>query len=96
LRPYATFSNTVIGNGVGFWKIIPTRLRSSMTSTLGSSTSTPSISTAPVARWSRYSSKIRLYTRMCVDLPHPDGPMMAVTFPSAIARSFSWSACWFP
>src|SRR5438105_334102 len=36
---------------------------------------------------------MRLRQRMNVDLPQPDGPMIAVTALGAIVRSMPWSTC---
>src|SRR6478609_8631359 len=49
--------------------------------------STPSSSTWPDSAAPGTSSCIRLRIRRKVDLPHPDGPMRAVTFPAGISRS---------
>ena len=43
----------LVGNGVGFWKIMPTFRRSSSTSTSGDRIFSSSIQTSPPARWPR-------------------------------------------
>jgi hypothetical protein len=73
------FSKIVIGNGVGFWKTMPTLARSRFTSCALSSTLRPLNRISPSARWPGYRSNIRLKVRSSVDLPQPDGPMKAVT-----------------
>ncbi len=50
-KPNATLLKMDIGNGVGFWNTMPTRRRSDATSIVGARMSSPSSSTAPVARW---------------------------------------------
>src|SRR5215203_804606 len=48
---------------------------------------------APVWRAPGMSAFRRLMERRNVDLPHPDGPMSAVTARAGIVRLTSWSAC---
>src|SRR6266446_3728325 len=55
--------------------------------------SSPSSSTSPLTRAPGTISCIRFRQRMSVDLPHPEGPMIAVAACSAIASSTPWSAC---
>src|SRR5439155_22452763 len=55
--------------------------------------SKPSTSTVPFTRASGTSSCMRLRQRTKVDLPHPEGPIMAVMLNGAIERFTSWSAC---
>src|SRR5258708_3387773 len=69
----------VIGNGVGFWNIIPTRERSKQTSCSGERIFSPSSNTSPSIFLLGYSLCILLHTCISVDLPQPDGPMKAVT-----------------
>jgi len=47
---------------------------------------------SPVTRTPAIRSFIRLNTRRSVDLPQPDGPMMAVIFLGAIAKETSMMA----
>ncbi len=68
-----------LGKGLGFWKTMPTRRRSSTTSTSGALMSWPSRRIFPSIRVPGMTSFMRLRVRMKVDLPHPEGPMMAVT-----------------
>src|SRR6185295_14326448 len=58
---------------------MPTRLRRSVTSRLGSWMSVPPIRMFPSIRTPSTRSFMRLRQRRSVDLPHPDGPMYAVT-----------------
>ena len=81
-----------IGNGVGFWNTMPTRLRSMFRSTAGSMMLLPSISTSPSARWPGYRSYIRFSTRSSVDLPQPEGPIIPVTFLSGRSNETDFSA----
>ncbi len=72
---------------------MPMRARISATSCFEVSRfSPPSSRISPSARWSGYSSNIRLKVRSSVDLPQPEGPMNAVTFFSAMSRLMSRSA----
>ena len=78
--PAATLSNTdIVGNGLGFWKTMPTVRRTETTSTESPYTSRSSSRTEPVARALGTSSCMRFTQRTMVDLPQPDGPMIAVT-----------------
>src|SRR6266516_2881756 len=58
--------------------------------------SKPSTSTVPFTRASGTSSCMRLRQRTKVDLPHPDGPIMAVTVCGSTERLISKSACFRP
>src|SRR5712691_11330520 len=69
----------MVGNGVGRWNTMPMRRRSWTASTLGSYTSSPSSSTLPVIQPPSDSSCMRFRQRRNVVLPHPDGPINAVT-----------------
>ena len=74
---------------------MPILARISDTSSLEVSRLLPSMMISPSARCSGYSSNIRLKVRSKVDLPHPDGPMKAVTFRSGMSRVMFFSA-WNP
>src|SRR5437879_388363 len=69
----------MVGKGVGRWNTMPIRRRSWTGSTPASYTSAPSSSTAPVTQPPSDSSCMRLRQRRNVLLPHPDGPITAVT-----------------
>src|SRR6266704_4572118 len=69
----------MVGNGVGRWNTMPMRRRSWTGSTPASYTSAPSSSTQPVTQPPSDSSCMRLRQRRNVLLPHPDGPITAVT-----------------
>jgi len=57
--------------------------------------STPSSSTRPLMRAPPISaSRFRLLSS--VDLPHPDGPTMAVIWRRGISTEMFFSACWSP
>ena len=72
---------------------MPTRLRSSITSTSGWWMSTPRIRIDPRAtRVPSIRSFMRFRQRSSVDLPQPEGPMKAVTFFSSSERHTSCSA----
>src|SRR5262245_38403733 len=58
---------------------MPTRLRSSVTSRLGSWMSVPPTRMVPSMRTPSTRSFIRFRQRSSVDLPQPEGPMYAVT-----------------
>src|SRR5437899_120559 len=58
---------------------MPTRLRSSVTSSVGSLMSVPPIRILPATRTPSIRSFIRFRQRSSVDLPQPEGPMYAVT-----------------
>src|SRR6266536_594866 len=55
--------------------------------------SKPSTSTVPFTRASGTSSCMRLRQRTKVDLPHPEGPIIAVTVWGSTERLISKSAC---
>src|SRR5256884_2963767 len=69
----------MVGNGVARWNTMPMRRRSWTASMLGSYTSCPSSSTLPVIQPPSDSSCMRFRQRRKVVLPHPDGPINAVT-----------------
>ena len=81
---------------MGFWKTMPTRRRSSITSSAGSMMSWPSKSDAPVVRTSSIRSFIRFRQRRNVDLPQPDGPISAVTSCRGKSMVMSNRACDLP
>src|SRR3954447_1974979 len=56
----------------------------------------PSRRTCPASEAPGTSSCIRLRIRRNVDLPHPEGPMRAVTSPDRISRSTSARTWWSP
>ena len=93
LKPAATLSKIdMVGNGFGRWKTMPTLPRICTGSTPGRR--------CPRRRGARARrpgvpgtvSCMRFRQRTKVDLPHPDGPMMAVTARSGRSRLMSWSA----
>ena len=91
--PAATLSKIdIVGKGFGFWNTIPTRRRTETTSTLDACRSTSSSSTLPSERAPGISSCMRLTHRTMVDLPQPDGPMIAVTLPGSKLRLRSRTA----
>ncbi len=80
LRPAMALSMMlIVGNGVGRWKTMPIRRRTSTGSTAGAYMSLPWNNTLPVILAPRTSSCIRLRHRMSVDFPEPEGPIIAVT-----------------
>ncbi len=79
LSPTATLPKIdSVGNGVGFWKTMPTLRRTLATSE--SNKDAPSSSIVPVVRAPGISSCMRFRQRSSVDLPQPDGPIIAVTW----------------
>src|SRR5437870_11845655 len=58
--------------------------------------SKPSTSTVPFTRASGTSSCMRLRQRTKVDLPQPEGPIIAVTVCGSTERLISKSACFRP
>jgi len=94
--PYATLSNTLLGNGLGRWNTIPIRRRSSTGSTDGANTDAPSKAISPRWRVPGSSSWRRLIDRRKVDFPHPDGPMNAVTAFGLASTLTSNRACLAP
>ena len=96
-RPLATLSNTdIVGNGFGFWKTIPIARRTATTSMPGPYTSSPWRRTLPSARAPGISSCMRLMQRTIVDLPQPDGPMIAVTSLGLNSRSIPFTCSALP
>ena len=65
---------------------MPTRCRSATRSVLGEKTEVPSTRMSPSWRTPGIRSLSRLIDRRKVDLPQPDGPMMAVTAFRSIAE----------
>src|SRR6185437_10961720 len=95
--PAATLSRIdIVGNGVGRWNTIPMCRRTTIGFTSRAYRSRPSSMTRPATRAVGTVSCIRLRQRRKVDLPHPDGPMIAVTVPSAILIDTSRMACILP
>ena len=71
------FSMTVLcGNRLNCWNTMPIRARSLLMSFLGSVMSTPSKVMVP-----EVGSSSRFRQRRKVDLPEPEGPMMATFSP---------------
>ena len=56
----------------------------------------PSSRTSPSARAPTISSCMRLMQRTIVDLPQPEGPMIAVTSAAENDRLTSFTAWWAP
>src|SRR5882762_2353036 len=94
--PYATFSKIDFGKGFDFWKTMPTRLRSSVTSSPGSWMSVAPMRMLPAIRTPSTKSFMRLRHRSRVDLPQPEGPMYAVTRCFGIDMETSFSASFSP
>src|SRR2546426_9393702 len=69
----------VLGKGFGAWNTIPTSRRSATGSVPFENTETPSSRMSPVCRVFGISSFNRFTERRKVLLPHPDGPINAVT-----------------
>ena len=88
----AMFSYMLIGNGLGFWKTMPTFLRRSVTSQFFAKISFPPTVKLPVMRQPGTRSFIRLNIFRNVDLPQPDGPMRAVISFAGISMLISFSA----
>ncbi len=96
-RPAATLSYTdMVGNGLGFWKTMPTTRRTATTSTPGACRLTSSSRTRPSKRAPGISSCMRLMQRTIVDLPQPEGPMIAVTSPAWKVMLTPLTAWWSP
>ena len=79
------------GKGLDFWKTMPTRRRTSMTSVPGALTSSPFTLMVPVTVTLSMRSFIRLRHRRRVDFPQPEGPMRAVTRRSSMSMVMSCS-----
>src|SRR5256885_2039190 len=62
----------------------------------GSYTLLPSRLRSPSCRIPGIRSLSRLMDRRNVDLPHPEGPMRAVTERGGTDSEIVWSACFFP
>src|SRR5213080_5562468 len=69
----------VFGNGFGCWNTIPTSRRNATGSVPFENTETPSSRMSPVWRVRGISWFSRFTERRNVLLPHPDGPIRAVT-----------------
>src|SRR5688572_29899601 len=85
-----------LGKGFHRWNTIPTRCRRCTTSMSEAYTSLSRSRTLPECRAPGIVSFIRLIERRNVDFPQPDGPISAVIERGDIARSMSYSACFFP
>lgn len=85
----------MVGNGLGRWNTMPTTRRTATGSTDESYRSSSSSMTLPSTRAPGMTSCIRLSVRRKVDLPHPDGPMNAVTERGSIDIEMS-SMAWTP
>ena len=78
--PAATLSKIdMVGKGFGRWNTMPTVRRTATGSVPFAYRSRPLSSIVPSTRPPGMTSCIRLSVRRKVDLPHPDGPMKAVT-----------------
>lgn len=86
-KAYVMLRSTENGNGVGFCMTMPTRERTASASS--AAISWPDSFTSPVQRAFGTSSSVRFRHDSNVDLPQPDGPMMAVTRPTEALRSTS-------
>jgi len=96
-NPAATLSKIdIVGNGLGFWNTIPISRRTAVTSIPGAYTSRSSSSTPPSARAPGISSCMRLMHRTTVDLPEPEGPMIAVTSFGGNSMLIPLMLCWSP
>ncbi len=71
-----------IGSRLNAWKTNPTRSRRSRVSCFSDSVAR---STSPTNTWPLVSVSSPARQCMSVDLPEPDGPMMAVNRPAGIA-----------
>src|SRR5690349_20575761 len=85
-----------VGNGFGRWNTMPIFRRITTGSTVGSNRFRPSSTTPPRARAPAISSCRRLMHRMNVDLPHPGGPMLAVTDRGAMSMLIDLGILWSP
>ena len=72
-----------------FWKTMPTRRRTSMTSVVAALMSRPFTRMVPVIFTLSIRSFIRFRQRRRVDLPQPEGPMNAVTRRSSMSIEMS-------
>ena len=90
------FSLMVMGNGLGFWKIIPILVLRSLMSTSGAYRLSPWNSISPSILHPGTRSFILLMLLSRVDLPHPDGPMRAVMEFFLTGRSTLNRACFSP
>src|SRR3972149_11865214 len=83
----------LFGNGLGFWNTIPMRLRSSVISKFPECIFVPLYKISPLTRNSGTRSFILLRHRINVLLPHPEGPIMAVTDLAGISKVAFFNAC---
>jgi len=84
----------IVTNGFGFWNTIPTRRRTRTGSR--ERMSSPSRRIRPSTRVWGTVSWSRLMHRMSVDLPQPEGPMMALTWRSGKSIEISETARFVP
>ncbi len=96
LWPKITFSKMLLGNGLDFWKTMPTRLRSETRSKSRPLMSRPSSATTPSWRELSTKSFMRLRLHRKVLLPQPEGPMRAITLRSGMVRLMEYRACLAP
>src|SRR5690242_436147 len=80
------------GNGFGFWNTMPTCRRTCTAGVPFPYTSMSPMRTLPLTRVSGRVSCMRLMQRTKVDLPQPEGPMMAVAWLGAMRMAMSCSA----
>ena len=80
-RPAATLSKIdIVGNGLGFWKTMPIARRTADdVDVVAVDVVVVEAAPRPSARAPGISSCMRLMQRTSVDLPQPDGPIIAVT-----------------
>src|ERR1039458_786059 len=86
----------MVGKGLGFWKTMPMRRRTSTGSEPLPYTSISPTLTEPSARASGMVSCIRFKQRTKVLLPQPEGPMTAVTWLAATVMSMEFSDRFLP
>ena len=81
-----------LGKGLGRWNTIPTLRRNAVTSVSGAKISSSPSKISPRYWQPSMVSFIRFIQRNNVDLPHPLGPMIAVTSAGGISRVTSLNA----
>ena len=82
----------MVGKGLGCWWTMPTTRRTRTGSTADPWMAVPSMRTRPSTRAPGMSSSVRFMARSIVDLPHPEGPMKAVTVRGSIVMLTSCTA----
>ena len=91
--PASTLSRIdIVGNGFGRWNTMPTWRRTSTGSTPSAYRLLPSMSTSPSTQAPGITSCMRFRVRRKVDLPHPLGPMNAVTVRGSMVSVMSSTA----